>query len=106
MANPTLTQASNISDAAQGRAAAFVPTNLRATGSNMPLSVQTDVPTFPGSSPALTVTATWMVASTRVTASGAGLVHTGASGVGYTAVPASSGPLQIIPGNSHVLIAP
>jgi len=104
MSNPTLTRASDITDAAQGRAAAFVPTNLRVTSGNLPLSVQTDVPTFPGTSPALTVTGTWTVAGSHVTASGVALVNSASVGVGYNAVPASSGPLQIIPGNPHVLV--
>ncbi|MFI2810793.1 MULTISPECIES: hypothetical protein [Microbulbifer] len=104
MSNPTLTVAAHVVDSAQGRAAAFVPVNLRATSTNMPLSVQADVPAFPGTSPALTVTGTWTVAGSRVTASGIPLVNTQSVGVGYTPVPASSGPLQILPGNQHVLI--
>ncbi|MBB3232254.1 hypothetical protein [Halomonas stenophila] len=105
MSNPTLTIAAHISDSAQGRAAAFVPVNQRVTSTNMPLSVQADVPTFPGTSPALTVAGTWTVAGSRVTAGGIPVVNTQSVGVGYTAVPASSGPLQILPGNQHVLIA-
>ncbi|WP_346836700.1 hypothetical protein [Microbulbifer sp. SAOS-129_SWC] len=104
MSNPTLTIAAHIADATQVRAAAFVPVNLRATSANMPLSVQADVPTFPATSPAQTVTGTWIVAGSRVTASGIALVNTQSVGVGYTALPASSGPLQIQPGNPHVLI--
>ena len=104
MSNPTLTNATDISDSAQGRAASFVPTNLRVTSANLPLSVQADVPLFPGTSPALTVTGTWMMAGTRVTAGGIGVINSGSVGVGYTPVPLSSGPLQINPGNSHVTV--
>lgn len=104
MTNPTLTGAADIADSAQGRAAAFVPVNQRATSGSMPLSVQADVPSFPGT-PALTVTGAWSVAGTRVTATGIALVNSQSVGIGVTAVPASSGPLQIVPGNSRVLIA-
>ncbi|WP_019955001.1 hypothetical protein [Yoonia vestfoldensis] len=104
MSNATLTNATDISDSAQGRAASFVPTNLRVTSGNLPLSVQTDVPLFPGSSPVMTVTGTWTMTGTRVTAGGIGVVNAGSIGVGYTAVPGSSGPLQINPGNSHVTV--
>jgi hypothetical protein len=104
MSNPTLTRASEIADSAQGRAVSFVPTNQRATSGALPLSVQTDVPTFPGT-PALTVSGTWTVAGTRVTATGIALVNIASVGIGLTTVPASSGPLQIVPGNSRVLIA-
>lgn len=104
MGNPTLTTAADIADSSQGRAASFVPTNQRATSGSLPLSVQTDIPTFPGT-PALTVTGAWSVAGTRVTATGIALVNSQSVGIGATAVPASSGPLQLNPGNSRVLIA-
>jgi len=104
MSNPTVTQASSIADSAQGRASNVVPTNLRVTSSNMPLSVQTDVPIFPGSSPALTVTGTWMMAGTRVTANSIGVINRSSIGVGYSAAGSPSGPLQIIQGNQNVLI--
>lgn len=104
MSNPTLTQATEIADSAQGRAASVVPTNLRVTSGNLPLAVQTDVPMFPGSSPAVTVSGTWTYAGSRVTAGGIGVINSNSIGIGYTAVPASSGALQINPGNSNVLI--
>lgn len=104
MSNATLTTGTDIADSAQGRAASFVPTNMKVTSGNMPLSVQSDVPTFPGSSPAVTVTGTWTMAGTRVTAKGVGVVNAGSVGVGYTAVPASSGALQINPGNQNVTV--
>lgn len=105
MSNPTLTVAAHILDSAQGRAAAFVPVNARVTSMNLPLSIQPDVPTFPGTSPALTVTGTWVVAGTRVTASGLALVNAGSTGVGYSPTPTSTGPLQILPGNRNVLVS-
>jgi|GEM_PF-1679834 len=104
MSNQTLIQAAETSDSAQGKAASFVPTNMRATSGNMPLSVQTDVPIFPGSSPALTVTGTWLVAGSRVTAGGVGLINSSSISMGYSPVPATTGPLQILPGNQNVLI--
>lgn len=104
MSNPTVTQAASIADSAQGRASNFVPTNLRVTSNNMPLAVQTDVPMFPGSSPVLTVTGTWMIAGTRVSANSIGLINRSSIGVGYSAAGSPSGPLQIIPGNQNVLI--
>ena len=104
MSNPTLTVAAHILDTAQGRAAAFVPTNTRVSSSNLPLSIQPDIPTFPGT-PALTVTGTWVVAGTRVTASGMALVNTASTGLGYNVVPVSTGPLQILPGNQNVLVS-
>nr|DAI67549.1 MAG TPA: hypothetical protein [Caudoviricetes sp.] len=104
MSNPTLAVAAHVSDSAQGRASTFVPVNTRVTSAGMPLSVQADILSFPGTSP-LTVTGTWTVAGTRVTATGLALVNTRSVGVGYTALPASSGPLQIQPGNQHVLVA-
>jgi hypothetical protein len=103
MSNPTLTMPADIVDSAQGRASAFVPTNQRVSSKGMPLSVQTDVPTFPGS-PAGTVTGTWIVAGMRVSAAGIALVNGASSGVGYTPVPVSSGPLQILPGNRDVTV--
>lgn len=104
MSNQTLIQSAEISDSAQGKAASFVPTNIRVTSGEMPLSVQTDVPIFPGSSPALTVTATWLVAGTKVTANGVGLINSGSVSMGYNPVPAPTGALQILPGNQNVLI--
>lgn len=103
MSNPTLTSSPELSDSAQGAAASFVPTNLKVSSGNSPLSVMSDVPIFPGT-PALTVTGTWTVAGTRVTANGVGVINSSSIGVGYTAVPASSGPMQINPGNQNVLI--
>lgn len=104
MSNPTLTLAADVADAAQGRAGAFVPMNQKVTSRSLPLSVQADVPTFPGTSLA-TVSGSWMVAGTRVTASGVALVNAQSVGVGYTPVPASSGPLTVQPGNPNVLVA-
>jgi hypothetical protein len=104
MSNPTVTSASDIVDSAQGRAASWVPTNLRVTSANMPLAVQSDVPIFPGSSPAVTVSGTWTYAGSRVTAGGVGVINSNSIGIGYTVAPASSGALQINPGNSNVLI--
>jgi len=103
MSNPTLTSSSELSDSAQGAAVSFVPTNQKVSSGNVPLSVMSDVPIFPGT-PALTVTGTWTLAGTRVTASGIGVINTSSVGVGYTAFPASSGPMQIKPGNQNVLI--
>jgi len=104
MSNQTLIQATEIADSAQGRASSAAPTNQRVSSSNMPLAVQTDVPIFPGSSPAVTVSGTWTYAGSRVTVGGIGMINSGSIGVGYTAVPASSGSLQINPGNSNVTI--
>lgn len=104
MSNATLTTGTDVVDSAQGRASSFVPTNMKVTSGNMPLSVQSDVPMFPGSPPARSVTGTWTMAGTRVTANGVGIVNSGSVGVGYTADPASSGALQINPGNGNVLI--
>jgi len=103
MSNPTLTTAAELSDSAQGPAAAFVPTNLRVTSGNLPLSVMSDVPTFPGT-PALTVTGTWTVAGTRVTVAGSGMINSSSVGLGYNPTPLSTGPLQINPGNQNVTI--
>lgn len=104
MSNPTVTQASSIADSTQSRSSSFVPTNLRVTSGNIPLSVQTDVPIFPGSPPVFTVTGTWMMAGTRVTANSIGVINSSSIGVGYSAAGFPSGPLQINPGNQNVLI--
>lgn len=103
MSNPTLINAAELSDTAQGPSTAFVPTNQRVTSGNMPLSVLSDVPTYPGT-PALTVTGTWMMAGTRVSAGGMGLINSSSIGVGYSPVPAATGALTIKPGNQNVLI--
>ncbi len=103
MSNPTLINAAELSDSAQGPSTAFVPTNQRVTSGNMPLSVLSDVPTFPGT-PALTVTGTWMMAGTRATAGGIGLINSSSIGVGYSPAPVPTGPLAINPGNQNVLI--
>lgn len=100
MGNPTVINAPEIADSSGLPSSSFVPTNQRVTSNQMPLSVQTDVPIFPGP----TVTGTWTVAGTRATATGIGIVNTGSIGIGYNAAPASSGPLQIIPGNQNVTV--
>lgn len=100
MSNPTLTQASHLLDGARLPASSFVPTNQRVTSGNLPLSVQTDVPTFSGT----TVTGTWIVVGSRVTAGGIGVINSSSVGVGYSAAPSPTGPLQISLGNQHVTI--
>lgn len=100
MSNPTVISAPEIADATGLPASSFVPTNQRVTSSQLPLSVMTDVPIFPGP----TMTGTWTMAGTRVTATNIGVINTGSIGVGYNAAPASSGPLQITPGNQNVTV--
>lgn len=100
MGNPTVINAAEIADSAGLPATSLVPTNQRVTSNQMPLSVQTDVPIFPGP----TVTGTWTVAGTHATATGIGIINTGSIGLGYDAVPASSGPLKITPGNQNVTV--
>lgn len=100
MSNPTVIRAPEIADSAGVPATSFVPTNQRVTSNQMSLSVQTDVPMFPGP----TVTGTWTMAGTHATATGIGIINTGSIGIGYNVVPASSGPLKIIPGNQNVTV--
>lgn len=102
MTNPTVTLPTDIADSAQVPASAFVPVNQRATSGSMPLSVQADIPTFPG--PA-TVSGAWTVAGTRVTATGLALVNAQSVGAGVSPVGAPSGPLKVLTGNQRVLIA-
>ena len=45
------------------------------------------------------------MAGTRATAGGMALVNTQSVGLGYSAIPASTGSLLIIPGNQNVLVA-
>jgi hypothetical protein len=104
MTNPTLTDGTQIADSAQGQASNFVPTNLKVTSGGLPLSVQSDVPLFPGSSPALTITGTWTIAGSRVTVNGIGVINASSVGVGYNPFPAPTGALQISPGNQNVLV--
>lgn len=101
MSNPTVIIGPEIADTINLPASSFPPANTRVTSNQMPLSVLTDVPIFPGP---VTVTGTWTVAGNRVTAAGIGIINTGSIGIGYNAAPASSGALKITPGNQNVTV--
>lgn len=99
MSQPVSSLAAGIQSGDGLRATAMVSSNTRVTTTGSPVGVLSDLMWFPGP---LTVTGNWVTGASRVLIMNVPAINLTATGIGYSPVPASTGPLTVVQGDTRV----
>ena len=99
MSQPVSVLAAGVQSTDGLRATAKISINTRVIASAGPVGVISDVLQFLGP---LTVTGNWIVGATRVQVMGIPVVNQASTGIGYSVVPAPTGPLTVVQGDTRV----
>ncbi len=98
MSQPVSALAAGVQSGDGSRATAKVTINTRVTAPGGPIGLLSDVMQFPGP----TIIGNWMMGATRVMVMGVPVINQASTGIGYTSVPASTGPLTVVQGETRV----
>lgn len=101
MSQPVSSLAAGIQSGDALRATAKISINTRVTTPSGPVGLLSDLMLFPGP---LTVTGNWVTGATRVLIVGVPAINRTATGIGYSPVPASTGPLTVVQGDARVKV--